>query len=470
MATGAPVKWTVPAWTWPGKNRDSNWIRERLDFATSDTYFFTLVRDLWTWASQVMAKKSDTWRPTYNWCVATAKRVVHYAYDLSTGFLLVGRIYDGLDKAASLWDYASDVPSITFVDLFMAMMAAEDTWDDDLAPAAQAAHETDDQVEDPWSSAVINADLLSTCLRSAACLSGCIMQLNLEVVSRANRMPDKFTGFTRHPDKKGQKVTVLVAWNNYLFDLAAMWMLIMRFREAFRDTDVNGVHHAVHKAHLWSTTAALASSADGLKRFEPHLSKVLDQIVKCACIMHWMYLRALPLSRAALNPKLYASKLCLKKAVERLSASTFAAWGADVHVDHPDVSGSAVLVDNMFAYSMVTALQAGIQNLDGHLLIGSTGHDLQYAGFMSEVSVKITQSDAHMWAAVSSTRAWANNLEKLLPPIFDVLQRAVGFEAPWLPSLEDLRAGLEQFKKDYWSSKAKNDRAEIESIMASLHA
>jgi hypothetical protein len=469
MSAAAPARWALPTWKWPSPDGFVDWLRERLVLATSDRFFLPLVRDVWTWTSRVW----PAWHASFGWCVAAAKRVVHYAYDMFTGHMLVGRISDDLEKAEALWSYQSESEGITFVDLFMAMMAADssnataDHYEMDLA--AKKVHAESDSAES-WTSVVVNADILSTLLRTAACLSGCIMQLNLEVVTRATRMPPKFTGFVRNPDKKGHQHTVHVAWNNYLFDLAAMWMLIARFREAFRAVDVNGVHHAVHKAHLWSVTGALASSAEGLKRFEPHVSSVLDDIVKCACMMHWCYLRSRDLSRTVLNPKAHASKDTVKKWVERLSASTYASWGPDVKVDKPDVAGTATLVDNMFAYSMVTALQAGIQNSDGDLLIGSTGHDLKYSGFMSEISVKITQSDAHMWAAVSSTRAWANNLEKLLPPIEDVRERAVKFSAPWMPSLEDLSDGLDEFKKTYWASKAKNDRDEIETIMASLHA
>lgn len=451
-------------------------IRDALTRFTSDPLFMRIVSDLMQWPHWVKCYSGLESRPLFEAAVVVAKMIVHYAYDMFTGAFLLQRVSDGLERAKAL-GYHDNEANIHCIDVLAAMLADREILDECDADlhAAAASHANDDG-PDFWTSIAANADLLATCLRSAACLTGCIVRLNIDVVTRAVHKPSEFKGFVRHPDKANEKHTRERAWNNYFFDLSAMWLLVCRFREALRAADDNALHHALHRAHLWSLTAALASSAEGVARHERHLAEALGHIQTCARILHWLYLRARDFGRDALNLKKFrdiagasAAKDLQKRWMARVSAATYASWGSDIGLSVPDVSG-AVLVDNMFAYSNVSALQAGIQSPTGALLIGSIGHDLQYAGLVSELAGKVTSTDAHMWASVSNPKPWANHLERVLPPAEDIYERVLPFadSAPWIPSLAEMRADLEAYKKNYWNTKAKHDRDEIEQIMASM--
>jgi len=341
---------------------------------------------------------------------------------------------------------------------------------------------------------IFHMESLAKLLRSAMCVTGLIQRMHISFMLTNGRLaPPKYSGFTRSMDGlggigvKGRAQPKMGSpkcnqiWTNYLFDIAAMWMVARRFHEAVTpDLRENGqmfstfkrdLVHAGGKARLWSLTTGLSGSARTLAMSLKYHSldvTLINQIGVAANVLHWLYLRIWNHLLPALQESGYNGELGLMRAVARLSSQVFVKSDETIKVDKPDC-GTATLIDNSWTFTMLGPETLGLVGTSGSSLIGTAPEDLNYSFYVGFVSVAVTQSTEHLWVSVRHPQSWVGQIDHGLPLLksFDDLQKFCD-DASWCPTYEDLNEEYTLFRKSHWRNHEAEQQRDIDAILSRM--
>lgn len=490
---------------WPVTTKEPS-TRAALDIMASHSQFvemtFALYSDL-TWLTEDLlqayskaldAAPKDFSREFYASCIC-AKQVLHYCYDRITGALLKQRVADGMAHGQCLslygvpatyegdWiQYAGsrwrdDEMSVTVWQALDSLSGNEAAWaHQEWSSTVKAmesvgpSEEADANAQAAKSKSFYDLDIFSSLLRTAVCMCACTMRMHLGILHDAHSAPEDFLGFHRTPvgqpamvqhlnggkkSKKGfvREKPTQTAWRNYLFDIAVLWTLVLRFRNAILDNDPNAMMHACFKARMWAIATGLAASADALKPVERHLKNRLDRVSQTACAIQWIFSQLHTYALSILHTSVWGSKLGVQRAIFRIGAAVFASVyedSKDILPDVPEV-GTATLADNLWCYSWIRPIHLGLQSPEGHLAIGCEVADLSVSAYMGLLAPNIVKSDGHLWASVSSWKVWVGHMDQGLPSQQQVEEKLFPFldSCPWFPTLTDFEDGLQAFKDNH---------------------
>jgi hypothetical protein len=343
---------------------------------------------------------------------------------------------------------------------------------------------------------IYHMDSFASLLRCAMCTTGLLQRLHISLMlANGSLAPSKYSSFTRSVEgltaifcSKKPKVPKFGSakgdqiWNNYLFDMAAMWMVARRFHEAVTP-DISEEHsgisdsfkrdlvHAAGKARLWSLTTGLSGSSNMLSKTLKHHSldtSTIDRITKCANVLHWLYLRIWSHLLPALVESGYGGPIGLKRAVSRLSSQVFVKSDESLKPDVPDC-GTATLVDNSWSHTMLGPEHLGLVGLNGQMLFGTRPQDLNHSFYVGFVSVAVTQSTQHLWVSVRHPQSWIGQIDHGLPPeAAYTLVSDWADGSPWSYTLEDLDDEYTFFRKSHWRNHADEQQKDIDNIMSKI--
>jgi len=310
-------------------------------------------------------------------------------------------------------------------------------------------------------------DALGFILRSAMCITNLIQKLHLEfMVHHGNTAPPKFTGFKRCTEglnlnsklKDSKKNQI---WSNYLFDVAAMWMIVRRFHESLMDSDSKDFVHSCGKARLWSLTTGLAESAKYMTLISN--SDIMQKIMNCATALHFLYLRlwqhALP---AMQNHK---SVLCLQRCMARLSSQVFLKSDETIKIDFPDC-GTGALLDNSFQHTFINPEYLGLV-YENNAIFGILPEDLHYSFFTGFISAAVTQSTEHLWVSVRHPQSWIGQIDQGLASTDNYLKIEKWIQCSWC-YYDILQDQYREFRKSHYKNHEKMQNEEIESILKNI--
>ena len=310
-------------------------------------------------------------------------------------------------------------------------------------------------------------------LRSTICVTGSIQRLHNTFLDLAENSPTRFTGFAR----KSHLTAKEEIWYNYYFDLGAMWMLLKHFNIALRTIDANLLIHALDKAKKWTLSGGLLQSTAGLMRFEKKACFVLQKIHKVAGLLHSMYLRLWPLGLQLLNLKLHAgNKSSRDWTFGYISANVFLCNpSAKIKMDLPNC-GTAVLVDLYDNLSILRPKDLGlsVERPDGSTveLFCDSALDHKYCVFIGFLAITLTQTEVHLWSAVSDTRPWTtlDGLDKGLPTLDEIDSHALAYiqNKPDVFTYTDLKKESKAYRHTILKTKEDQKRKEIEELLKNL--
>jgi len=342
---------------------------------------------------------------------------------------------------------------------------------------AAKAHETEEPSTLHFVQSTAYAmDSFGFLLRTAACVTGAIQSTHNELLKVSARcVPTAFKGFKRVEKPAGPDDT----WRNYQFDIAAMWMTVASLVDALKkgpDVGANALVHALQKARIWSLCTGLAGSASALAQLEAYVGpegpRILSKVATLGRVLHSVYLRLWDIGFKCLNVKNHGSVAAQKRAIERMCSYAFVS-SASAKSDVPDC-GTATLVDNG-PMSSLTAEQVGLVSTFGARecpCLGALNSDLNFSVFVGLLAPALTQTKAHLWAAVISDKVWVGQMDQGLPKHSDIeriMQWLYGtWTTTWVLTLSDMQLETKAFKKAYWRNQQSAQDEEIESILASM--
>lgn len=341
---------------------------------------------------------------------------------------------------------------------------------------------------------IFHMDSLAKLLRSSMCVTGLIQRLHIAFMLETGSLaPKKYSGFTRSVDGlnsigvKGKQQPKMGSakcdqvWQNYLFDVAAMWMVSRRFHEAVTpelknskmcSTFKRDLVHASAKARLWSLTTGLSGSSRMLCTILKQHSlntNLITQISEAANVLHWLYLRIWAHLLPALQETGFNGPLGLMRAVSRLSSQVFVKSDESIKVDKPDC-GTATLVDNSWSFTMIGPEAIGLVTPNASL-IGCAPTDLNYSFYIGFVSVAVTQSTEHLWVSVRHPQSWIGQLDQGLPPLKCMRELDLFIkEASWCYNYDDLNDEYTSFRKSHWRNHESEQQKDIDSIMSKINS
>ena len=475
---------------WPGAKATKS-IVNALDLMSSHGPFMDLVKALLLvhrlWLSDSFkAHFKDHELPCFGAAVAFAKRLLHVTYNLATGFIMKSKIADGLNGALGLDEtfdfYARGRNGISLDQVLLVSdfeLQAKRAFDDGPALAAYEAHISEGPEASFYDTTAFHVDAFGRLLRTAVCATASLQRVHLDILKHQKSMPKMKPDFRRTmgPAKSAKGVTAKIAkaarieeiWRNYLFDIAASWMLLARLHEAITTDEPKKLIHALHKARMWSLTTGLAGSAANLKTLEPAngaLNQSIGLIESVGLVLHSVYLQLWAHGLPVLNAKA-SSELAVKRSIGRISASVFVR-STETKTDMPDC-GTGTIQDNHWTLTMLTDAGIGIAN-GPHGLIGTKAEDLNTSVFAGCISAAITKSTAHLWAAVVSLQVWLGQLDEGLPA-YEAIKDSVGLflkNNNWTLSLGDLDGLGQDFRKAFTKNRAQDANDEIDSILQKM--
>jgi hypothetical protein len=420
--------------------------------------------------------------------VVQAKRLLHFAYDLSNGHMNKKRIAAALSLARkytshddNAYDFehfagSADGPdgpngthkSLTLAQMLLAFDAEKffsDTYDsDDLGGAAAVAHALEGPSTSFFDTTSYNVDAFGRLLRVAVITVCCIQRLHLNVLKNQRTMNHamlpKFTRTYTIKKKKIKATDYDEIWRNYVFDIAACWMVIQRFFASCQNEDPKEMIHALHKARIWSLTTGVAGSSNQMRMIEKHQVDTLDKISQLGLFLHQTLLRLWPIGLQALHTKGHGSASAVKRAIARISACVFVRSSEESKSDMPDC-GTATIVDNHWTFTMLQNSQLGIY--DGHF--GSRVEDLNHSVYAGALSDAITRTTSHLWAACVSHQVW-NQLDAGLPEVAEMDERIMPLLKAQDITLADLNEQGIAFRKSFFKNREAEENAEIDSIVS----
>lgn len=323
-------------------------------------------------------------------------------------------------------------------------------------------------------------------LRSALCTTGAIQRLHIGLLKHGEYVPKTFLGFKRSAGPKflrqateRREVTKFTKvkpyaadlWRNYLFDISVMWILVLRFQEAFAghaqaSTGAREALHALHKAHLWTLSGGLAASASNLAHLErgPAAREAVNDILSLSLTLHWQYLRLWDLGLQVFNAKAHPVRLVARRVAE----GVFAKSSGYEPPDRPDV-GTAVGVSPSWTYGLTTPEHLGLCVGPHAAVLGAEPTDVNYGVYTGWLSVVLTQTDRHLWSSASNPQAW-NELHQGLPPDHAVRERLLSWSPPEPWSICDHFQACDDFKAKYWRNKEAEENAEVAAILQTVGA
>jgi hypothetical protein len=425
---------------------------------------------------------------TVDAAVVQGKRILHFAYDLSNGRISKNRIAWNLSlakahalksSATSSFDFhhfagsldQSDQMSVTLSQVLLAFDAEthfSGTYDiDSCASAAAVSHASEDVLVSFFDTPAYNVDAFGRLLRVAVNTVCCIQRLHLVILKNQKTMNHamlpKFTRTYSVKKKKLRASDYDEIWRNYVFDIAASWMVIQRFYASCQNGNQKEMIHALHKSRIWSLTTGIAGSSVQMKMIEKHQISTLDKIARLGLFLHDILLRLWPIGLNALHTKSNGSTKAVERAIGRISASVFVRSTEDVKTDVPEC-GTATIVDNYWTYTMLRNSQLGI--MDGH--IGSRVEDLNHSVYAGALSDAITRTTSHLWAAAVSHQVWTQ-LDVGLPELAEIDERMMPLLDQNDLTLEDLNQQGLSFRRSFFKNREKEENDEIEGIISRVN-
>jgi hypothetical protein len=429
-----------------------------------------------------------------------AKAILHFAYDIQTGHLHTKRIQECIAFSRfvfgeetlpekhlvfhAFWSkieqYELPLESIVnqngTISLWTVIQAFFSEWpldyfvkcSNDTHPNISEVHGEDHEASELRHTYAYHMDGLKHCLRLLMTLTVSIQRLHLDVLEEAKTMPNvehlQLRRKTLH-EKSAKKPTTL--WGNYLFDLAAMWINIARFRESFIDHDKQGIRKNFHEARFWSRSSGLTQSSVNLWSVEKHPSLLV--IAKRATCMHWIFLRIfayLPHVMDAQN----ISDLSMQWQLQNIGDIVFVYIGGSKRI-MPDTPNVGTTVYECFRFYGETILEPyhfgfGLPNMKDQLL-GLEPEDLVFLAFASHVSTRLCQSYDIIWNSLVNPKHWTKEMRDSLPSM-DIIERRFSRildEMTWVPEPEEfikMNACTDKMTKDLHK---KAEQEEIEKLL-----
>ena len=400
-----------------------------------------------------------------------AKRLLHFAYDITNGAMSLKRIECALDMAKRHIGPGYDAAAMSLDQISLAFNAEKyfaSTYDaGSCAEAAAVAHSTETAEISFFDTTAYHVDAFGRLLRVAVNTVCCIQRLHLGILkdqkTMNHAMLPKFTRTFSAKKKKIKSSERDEVWRNYIFDIAACWMVIHRFYASCKNEDPNEMIHALHKARIWSLTTGLAGSSSQLKVLEKHQSANLDKITKIGLFLHATLLRLWPIGLKALHTKGHGSACAVKRTIARISASVFVKSGEETKTDVPEC-GTATIVDNHWTFTMLQNAQLGIY--DGHF--GSRVEDLNHSVYAGALSEAITRTTSHLWAASVNYQVW-QPLQAGLPELDEIEARIMPELVNEPLTLDELHEQGLVFRRSYFKNRESEENEEIDTIVSSLN-
>jgi len=483
-------------------------VRQSLDNMTSSPLFGSLLVSLLQHHEWLTSEFKDFFKTpkAFDASVVQAKRLLHFAYDLSNGRIHKKRIAAALSMArnhalndglsfdfehfagstavgsepdalvadapvadALVADFAAaDEKSLTLSQMLIAFDAEKyfaDTYDaSECAAAAAVAHALEEPTKSFFETTSYNVDAFGRLLRVAIITVCCIQRLHLDVLKNQTTMNHamlpKFTRTYTIKKKKIRASDYDEIWRNYVFDIAACWMIIQRFYSSCQHEDPKEMVHALHKARIWSLTTGVAGSAAQMKMIEKRQGPTLQKISQLGLFLHQTLLRLWPIGLQALNTKGHGSATAVKRAIGRISASVFVRSLDEAKTDVAEC-GTATIVDNHWTYTMLQSSQLGIY--PGHF--GSQVEDLNHSVYAGALSDAITKTTSHLWAACVSHQVW-KQLDAGLPEVAEIDLRMMPLMSTQDITLEELHEEGLAFRRTFFKNRENEENEEIESIIS----
>lgn len=481
---------------WPSTYKSTNasgrdMIRVGLDSMSNSPQFMPLVCALLSEHSWLTPEFREHFKVICNFdaAVLQAKRLLHFVYDITNGNILKWRIACALSAARNfsansdgLFDFEhfagseihssiSEMPSVKSITCSQALLAfhAEKFFaceydSTGLAAAAQVAHAGEKTDVEFFDTTSYNVDAFGRLLRVAVITVCAIQRLHIEVLKTQKTMKHSMVPkFTRSFTSKKKKLKASdheELWRNYIFDIAASWMVIQRLYIACRNESSNEMMHGLHKARIWSFTTGIAGSSKQLMALEKN--PLLQKISTIGVFLHEVLLRLWPIGLYALNTKGHGSTAAVKRAIGRISASVFVRSDEDSKTDMAEC-GTSTILDNHWTYTMLQNSQLGIT--DGHF--GSRVEDLNHSVYAGALSDAITKTTSHLWAASVSHQVWAP-LSAGLPELSEINERFWPALGGMDFTLEDLETQGHAFRRTFLKNRIEEENEEIDTIVSSL--
>jgi hypothetical protein len=472
---------------WPKQIHGQASVQDKLTVFTGHPFLFEIFDTLWSdrfWIS------SDT--NVFDTTVRIVKRLLHFAYDLETGHMQKRRIvealsfgrfvemgipfedcwarHDGLD-----WSDVVHNDHVNFWTLLRAMYC-----DEGLQYVIKTVHPERHvpsmQVPDTIFDCVsYNVDAFLLLLRCCACLTGAMQRYHVELLRhlrRTNQEPDWSSLQIQFKEIKGNKVQKSRAWNNYLFDLHAMWLTLFRIRHALCCRDPMALLKYIAEARAWFRTSGFASSVTYLHHCINE--DLLLPMIQIGTLLMNLYMKLWTHTRYVFDKS--RKVVDIQFDLQMISERVFLAFATKTYLPSRPNAGTAIWLrqdNNQGTTNLITGIsfhQFGLapnEQTDG--ILGSYLEDIQVSASAGLIAETIMKSMHTVWIALTRLDLWDNpDIHKQLPTLPMIRERILDASLPWFLSHVDLIEENERLTKASADYFREQDQLEIDKLVQEL--
>lgn len=472
-----PLKW--PKTTTVANGTRAKVLQQAIDEACAVPVFIDLVLALMRKPTWCAAEDRKTFAALQDAAVRLGKAVVHWCYDLSSGHLLRMRLAHHLSHASRFTQKDAPLFEVeaahfeVFATRVAVPPAALESEDDMVAALAEPVRPPVErsigvdqalramviaQVLDAmdvgpiacdipeaghnniWTTHAFLSDSLSALLRVATCITGAISHLHCSLLKALDEAgesrPKAFKSLTWDENAKTRDAH----WRNYYAVIGLKWVFVRNLRDALHDQSFGTLIRAKNRIAFWSLRACLARTVGALMRYvkDPSMQATLAKMRLLGLRLSNVYLRVVDTIDDITALKDIGA---ITDVLECVSVKTFGMlhdgyMPATAHLpsDKPAVLRSAVWTWTMTADPKRLGLNCAPQTDTG--VMGASDDDMTFSTVLSALSVALTQSENHMWAAAADIRSW-RSLDSALPSEA-AITNFLNWEARWFLTEDDI--------------------------------
>jgi hypothetical protein len=473
---------------WPKQvARSTATLHDKLVLFTGHPIVFEIMDALWTdrfWIS----KDTDLFDET----VRLVKRLLHFAYDVHTGRLDLRRVVEALSFGKAFdcgvpmdqcWARAdgldtADIVHDNHVSLWTLLRAMY--CDEALQYVIKKVHPERHVPSMPlpdtiYDTVAYNVDAFLLVLRCCACLTGAMQRYHVELLrhlKQTNKEPDWSALKIEYKEIKPVKIQKSKAWNNYLFDLHAMWLTLFRIRKALCLRDPIALYKYLAEARAWFRTSGFASSVTYL--YQCIKEDLLRPMIHVGTLLMNLYLKLWTHARVMFD---HSRKVIdIQFDLQLISERVFLVFATKSFLPSRPNAGTAIWLrqdNNQGTTNGITNIsfhQFGLapnESSDG--ILGTYLEDIQVSSCAGLVAETIMKSMHTAWLSLTRLDLWDNpEIHKQLPTLQVIQDRIQTVSLPWFLDAADLVHENQTICKqtaDYYKEK---DKHEVDKLVAEL--